>query len=331
MDLTARHFNDPDTAREYLECVRWPEGPVCPHCGVLGGHYRLEGRGGKKGTKARAGLLKCGSCRKQFSVTVGTVFERSKIPLHKWLLATALLCASKKGISSHQLHRTLGVTYKTAWFMSHRIREAMKEETPGKLGGGGGVFQLDETFIGGRKRKPHGTPRRDRRKNPDDKKRAKRWGGYGEDKAKVFALVERNTGKVRSFHVPDVTAATLRPIIWAHIDRRATIHTDDAKYYNRRTLGRYLGHQSVNHSMGEYVRGTVTTNHIEGYFSILKRGIYGIYQHVSREHLARYLAEFDFRYTNREQNDAERTDVALAGIEGKRLTYYQASSQAPAQ
>jgi transposase-like protein len=176
MDLTERHFNDPDAAREHLERVRWPEGPDCPHCGVLGGHYRLEGQGGKKGTRARAGLLKCGSCRKQFSVTVGTVFERSKIPLHKWLLATALMCSSKKGISSHQLHRTLDVTYKTAWFMSHRIREAMHETDLPPLGGDGSIVESDESFIGGRRRRPHGVPASKRKLKEGDEKRAKRWG-----------------------------------------------------------------------------------------------------------------------------------------------------------
>src|SRR6267142_4701327 len=173
MDLTAAQFNDPESARANLESVRWPNGPICPHCGEPERRYALKGK------SHRAGLWKCGACRKQYSVTVGTVFERSKIPLHKWLLATALLCASKKGVSSHQLHRTLDVTYKTAWFMSHRIREAMKEENPGKLGGGGGVFQLDETYIGGKKRRPHGMAD-SRRENPGDKKRAKRWGSYGD-------------------------------------------------------------------------------------------------------------------------------------------------------
>lgn len=319
MNLTDRRFHDPDVAREYLENQRWPNGPVCPHCGDAERTYALRGKA------HRPGLWKCGSCRKQYSVTVGTVFERSKIPLHKWLLATALLCASKKGISSHQLHRTLDVTYKTAWFMSHRIREAMREPTDGKLGGGGGTFEIDETFIGGKKRRPHGLPKSNKRSDAD-KKRAKRWGGYGEDKAKVFSLVERSTGRVRSFHVTDVTAATLRPIIWGHIDRKATIHTDEATVYNRRTLGRYHAHESVNHSMGEYVRGNVTTNRIEGYFSILKRGVYGVYQHVSSHHLHRYLSEFDFRYSNREITDAERADMALRGADGKRLTYYQARS-----
>src|SRR5258706_3395888 len=244
MDLTAPQFNDVYAARAYLEAIRWPEGPVCPHCGETERRYALKGK------SHRAGLWKCGSCRKQYSVTVGTVFERSKIPLHKWLLATALLCASKKGISSHQLHRTLGVTYKTAWFMSHRIREAMRDPNPGKLGGDGGTFEIDETYVGGKKRRPHGLPASKSPRTDEEKKRAKRWGSYGEDKEKVFSLVERKSGRVRSFHVADVTAATLRPIIWNHIDRKATIHTDEAAQYNQRTLGRYRSHESVNHSQG---------------------------------------------------------------------------------
>ena len=177
VDLTVKYFHDPDAAREYLEDLRWPDGPVCPHCGACEKVYRLKGSGGAKGKKARPGLLKCAECRKQFSVTVGTVFHRSKVPLHKWLLATALISASKKGYSSHQLHRTLGVTYKTAWFMSHRIREAMREENPGILGSGGGTFEIDETYIGGRKRRPHGLAERHKRP-ADGKKRAKRWGAH---------------------------------------------------------------------------------------------------------------------------------------------------------
>lgn len=316
MDLTAPHFNDADAAREYLEAIRWPDGAVCPHCGDSENAYALKGK------SHRAGLWKCGACRKQFSVTVGTVFERSKIGLHKWLLATALLCASKKGMSSHQLHRTLGVTYKTAWFMTHRIREAMRTENPAKLGSDSSTLEIDETFIGGKKRRPHNLPK-STRKNPA-KKHGKRWGTMGkDDKAKVFALVDRSTGEVRSFHVADVTANTLRPIIWENVDRRATIHTDEAVQYNRRSLGRFRKHESVNHSKGEYVRGNVTTNRIEGFFSILKRGIYGVYQHVSRAHLRRYLAEFDFRYSHRKTTDWERTIEALRGISGKRLMYRQ--------
>ena len=315
MDLTAPQFNDEDAARAHLEAVRWPNGPVCPHC------HETERRYALKGTAHRRGLWKCGACRKQYSVTVGTVFERSKIPLHKWLLATALLCASKKGMSSHQLHRTLGVTYKTAWFMSHRIREAMRDPKPGKLGGDGGTFELDETYIGGKKRRPHLMAASTKRRPDEPKKRRKRWGGTAEVKAKVFALVDRASGEVRSFHVADITADTLRPIIWENIGPRASIHTDEAAHFNRRTLGRYRRHESVNHSQGEYVRDNVTTNQIEGYFSILKRGIYGIYQHVSREHLSRYLGEFDFRYSNREAEDAVRADAALRGIGGKRLLY----------
>ncbi len=321
--FNAPQFTDPEKARQHLEALRWPDGPVCPHCGVTEGIWRLQGKGGAKGTKARPGLLKCGSCKKQFSVTVGTVFERSKIALNIWLQAVHLMCASKKGISSHQLHRMMGVTYKTAWFMTHRIREAMRELNPPKLGGNGGVFELDETWIGGKPRRPHGLPKGRHNKPEGEKKRAKRWGGYGEKKEKVFSLVERETGRVRSFHVADVTADALRPIIFGNIDRKAMLHTDESGVYAPRITGRYRGHKTVNHSLGEYVRGSVTTNRIEGYFSILKRGIYGTYQHVSSHHLKRYIGEFDFRYTNRELTDTERRDAALRGIEGKRLTYRQ--------
>lgn len=323
--FTAPQFTDPDKAREHLEALRWPNGPVCPHCGVTEGIYRLQGKGGKKGTQARPGLLKCGACKKQFTVTVGTVFERSKIGLHIWLQAVHLMCSSKKGISSHQLHRMMGVTYKTAWFMTHRIREAMRELNPPKLGGVGGVFELDETWIGGKPRRPHGMPTARKRKGAGEKRPAKRWGGYGEKKEKVFSLVERKTGRVRSFHVASITADTLRPLIWGNIDRKATLHTDESTVYGGRTTAGYRNHEAVNHSLGEYVRGTVTTNRIEGYFSILKRGIYGVYQHVSAEHLKRYVGEFDFRYTHRELSDSERRDEALRGIDGKRLMYRQSS------
>jgi transposase-like protein len=229
------------------------------------------------------------------------VFERSKIPLHKWILATHLLCSSKKGMSSHQLHRTLGVTYKTAWFMTHRIREAMKTEPTGKLGGNGGIVEIDETFVG---------------RKPGSKKRA----GYGH-KEPVFSLVERN-GNVRSFHVCDVKANTLRPILNDQIDKNTHIMTDDAVQYPK-ICQPFKAHSSVNHSAGEYSRGKAHTNTVEGYFSILKRGIIGTYHHVSSHHLNRYVNEFDFRYNNRKVTDTERATSTLKGIDGKRLTYRQ--------
>jgi transposase-like protein len=243
-------------------------------------------------------------CREQFSVTVGTVFERSKIPLTKWLMATYLLCSSKKGISSLQIQRTLGVTYKTAWFMTHRIREAMRNGFGSKLGGPGtsGIVEADETYFG--KTRGHGK------------------GAHLSKKQKVVALVERD-GHVRAFHVPTVTATTLKPILDGQIAESARLMTDAAGLYEKIGKG-FASHETVNHAIGEYVRGDVTTNTVEGYFGILKRGISGIYQHVSPAHLNRYVNEFSFRYNNRSAlgiDDAQRTDNALSGIGGKRLTY----------
>ena len=297
--LNAPHFHDDDKAREYLESLRWPDGPVCPHCGVIGNHYQLEGKAHRKG------LWKCSEaeCRKQFSVTVGTVFERSKIGLSKWLAAAYLLCSSKKGISSHQLHRTLGVTYKTAWFLSHRIRLAMKTSGPqGLMGGNGGVVEADETYIG---------------RKPGTKK--KRGPGH---KEQVFALVERG-GNVRSVHITGPMFDGIKQALKENVSPEAVLMTDDARMY-RKIAKQYASHMVVNHSAKEYVRGDAYTNTIEGYFSIFKRGMNGVYQHCDSQHLHRYLSEFDFRYNNRvalEIDDKERTDNALRGIGGKRLTY----------
>ena len=296
-DLTSPIYRDNDAARRYLESVRWPDGPYCPHCGVFDGVHRLGGKAGA------AGLLHCRTCRKKFTVTVGTLYERSHIPLHKWLLATHFLSASKKGMSAHQLHRMLGVTYKTAWFMAHRIREGMRDIKPDPVGGQNKVVEADETYIGGKAK--------NRAFGPPPKKEA------------VFALVERE-GKVHSFHVPAVNAKTLRPILVTHADRDSYLMTDEAGAYIR--VGReYSGHGTVNHSINEYVRGGFWyTNTVENYFSILKRGITGVYQHVSQQHLKRYLGEFDFRYNEREGlgvTDDERAVKALKGITGKRLTY----------
>ncbi len=294
-------FHDEDAARQFLEAIIWPNGPVCPHCGASGRICRIESQTKEKGKGARPGLRACGDCRRQFTVTVGTVFERSKIPLHKWLLATHLICSSKKGISSHQLSRTLKVTYKTGWFMSHRIREAMKPVNPEKLGGSNPV-EADETFVGikpGRKKKR----------------------GYAHKNA-VLSLVERN-GEVRSFHIPSVNAETLKPILKKQINQDAHLMTDDGRWYL--PIGpEFAKHDVVKHSQDEYVRGSVHTNTVEGFFSIFKRGIYGVYQHVSPFHLHRYTTEFDFRYNHRTKlgfDDTEREAQALKGISGKRLTY----------
>lgn len=306
--LNAPFFNDDNAAREYLEAVRWPNGPVCPHCGADDG-YTIEGVGGKKGTKARPGLYKCSNteCLKQFSVTVGTVFERSKIPLSKWLLAAFLLCSSKKGMSAHQLHRTLGVTYKTAWFLAHRIRFAMEDFGSGMMGSGGGVVEADETYIG---RKP-------------GRKMAR--AGFGH-KNTVFALVERG-GNVRSTHIMGEKFEAIKRELRGYVAPEARLMTDEAKFYKK--IGKeFADHQTVQHSKGEYVRGDRHTNTIEGTFSVFKRGMFGVYQHCRSQHLHRYLAEFDFRYNHRVAlgtDDMQRTRNALKGIEGKRLTYRTAN------
>ena len=297
MDLTGRKFHDVTAAREHLEAILWPDGPVCPHCGEYENIKKLKGK------SHRPGLHACNSCRGHFTVTVGTVLERSKIPLNKWVLGFHLMAASKKGMSAHQLHRMLGVTYKTAWFMAHRIREGMRDLSPDPVGGGNKVVEADETYVGGKAK--------NRAFGPPPKKEA------------VFALVERG-GKVHSFHVPAVNAKTLRPILVTHADRDSYLMTDEAGAYVR--VGReFSGHGTVNHSINEYVRGGFWyTNTVENYFSIFKRGITGVYQHVSQQHLKRYLGEFDFRYNERTGlgvSDDERADKALMGISGKRLTY----------
>lgn len=296
--LNAPHFHDETKAREHLEAIRWPNGPVCPHCGSVEQHYQLEGKA------HRPGLWKCKDCREQFSVTVGTVFERSKVPLTKWLAATYLMCCSKKGISSKQIERMLGVTYKTAWFMTHRIREAMKDTSTDQLGGAGtsGIVEADETYFG--------------------KTEGQGKGAHLSKKQKVVALVERK-GRVRAFHVPSVTAETLKPILEGQITKDARLMTDTAPVYKK--IGKsFKSHETVNHLENEYARGDVTTNSAEGFFGILKMGIGGVYQHVSPEHLKRYVSEFSFRYNNRiavKVDDKQRAVNALAGIGGKRLTY----------
>jgi transposase-like protein len=295
-DLENPIFQDADLAREFLEGVRWPNGPVCPHCGVMEGAHKLEGRA------SRPGLYQCNACHGQFTVTVGTVFERSKIALNKWLLATCLMSSSKKGMSAHQLHRMMGVTYKTAWFMAHRIREAMRNGSLAPMGGSGKIVEADETYIG-------------------RKKGTKKYRGY-EHKRAVLTLVERD-GSARSFHIQQATVKTVTPILQANINRETALMTDEAGPYYR--VGKsFARHETINHAEKEYARGDVSTNTVEGYFSIFKRGMKGVYQHCGEKHLHRYLAEFDFRYNNRASlkvTDIERTSKALAGIEGKRLTY----------
>jgi transposase-like protein len=305
-ELTNPAFTNEDEARKFLEASRWPEGPVCPFCGQMD---RVAKLGGKS---MGPGWYWCSDCRQKFTVRVGTLYERSHIPLHKWLFATHLMVSSKKGVSAHQLHRSLGLSYKSAWFMAHRIREAMAPKVPAPIGGTGKFVEADETRIGGKAiNKAYGPPPK---------------------KTIVLSLVERG-GEVRSFRVANVTAATLRPIIVKVASWKSDLMTDEGNWYTG-VGNEFASHGTVDHSWKEYARHAnwykdraayiISTNTVEGYFSLLKRGINGIYHHVSEAHLHRYLAEFDFRYNNRSAlgvTDGERAAKALKGIEGKRLTY----------
>lgn len=295
--LSAEHFHNEEAAYEFVEARIWPNGkPVCPHCGVIGGHYTLKGK------STRVGVRKCKDCRKPFTVKIGTIFESSHVPLRLWLQAIFLIASSKKGISSNQLHRTLGVTLKTAWFMSHRIREAMKSDDLPLMGGSGEVVEVDETYIG--------------RKQGIPKQRA----GWGHKNA-VLTLVQRGGGS-RSFHVDGTTSLDVLPIIRKNIARETRVMTDEAKVY--KNLGATFSHNTVNHGDGEYVRGDAHTNTVEGFYSVFKRGMKGVYQHCGEQHLHRYAAEFDFRYSNRVRlgvNDEQRAEKLLSGVVGKRLTY----------
>lgn len=308
MNLTDKIFHDDEAARIHLEAQRWPDGAYCPHCGECEKVTLLGGKSTKPGTYI------CKSCRTKFTVTVGTVFERSHIGLAKWMLAFRLMASSKKGVSAHQLHRSLDVTYKTAWFMAHRIREAMTDTTPSPLGGEGKVVEVDETYMGGKEANKH----RNKRETKRDA-----FGG----KQAVLTLVERS-GKARSFHVARVTAKTLRPIIVKTADRASHLMTDGARMYP--AVGReFASHSAVDHSAGEYVRaGFHHSNTVENFFSILKRGVYGTYHHVSEAHLARYLSEFDFRYNGRLDSDETRANAMLNATTGKRLTYRRPSEGA---
>lgn len=295
--FSAPHFNNDEAARKHLEAIRWPHGPVCPHCGTVGTAYQ----------RARPGLYRCAEkkCRKDFTATVGTLFERSHIPLSTWFRAVFLLCSSKKGMSSYQMHRMLGVTYKTAWFMTHRIREAMIPVNPSPLGGEGKTVESDETYIGRREG-------------------VKMTRGVIH-KIAVLSLVERG-GKVRSFKIGNANKKTVHDVLHRHLDHDSRLMTDDAWHYG--SCPGVKKHEKVNHSAGEYARGDATTNTVEGYFSIFKRGMVGTYQHCGEQHLHRYLTEFDFRYSHREAtgfDDTARATRAIMGVEGRRLTYHQAS------
>lgn len=305
-DLSAPHFHNEAEARKYLEALRWPDGPICPQCGTVNHAYATK----------RPGVYRCAEkgCRKDFSVAIGTIFERSHIPLDKWLLAFRLMCGSKKGMSAHQLHRQLGVTYKSAWFMAHRIRESMRDTNAGPLGGGGKIIEADETFM----------------KDAYGWSKSQGWHvkkGAGGKLYKIVTLVERG-GRARSVKVNHLKARDIRGVLRMNANFDSTLVTDEAQYYKK--IGReFAAHEAVNHGAGEYGRDDwVNTNTIEGFFSIFKRGMKGVYQHCSEQHLGRYLVEFDFRYSNRAAlkiDDAARTLIALKGAEGKRLYYSQAS------
>ncbi len=296
-DFSNPIFHDETKARKWLEARLWPDGPICPHCGTFDEATLMKGK------SHRPGLYNCNACRQPFTITVGTLYERSKIPLHKWLAATHLMMASKKGMSALQIGRMLGLSKKTAWFVCHRIRESLRESKFDEpLGGPNKVVEADETYVGGK---------------------AKNRKGKVPPKEAVVALVERD-GRVRSFHVQAVSAKTLRPILVTQVSRKSYLMTDDSTVYPK--IGKeYAGHGTVNHSIEEYVRGGFWhTNTVENYFSIMKRGITGVYHHVSQQHLKRYLAEYDFRYNEREAlgvSDAERMEKSIQGIVGKRLTY----------
>ncbi len=309
--LSKPYFHDEAAAFAFVEGIIWNGEPSCPHCGVVGRAYALKNVRSKASKKnpegvVRHGLKKCGACRQQFTVRKGTIFEESHLELHKWLQAIYLMCASKKGISALQLQRTLEVQYKTAWFLAHRIREAMRSGDLAPFGAEGGAVEVDETYIGREPGKPV--------------KRA------FHHKMKVLSLVDRSTGRVRSVVVDNIRPATIAPIVLDNLHREARLMTDEAGHYL--AVGReFADHGVVRHGQDEYVSTedrTIHTNTIEGYFSIFKRGMKGTYQHCSKKHLHRYLAEFDFRYSNRSARgceDQERTERALCGIVGRRLMY----------
>jgi transposase-like protein len=308
--FSAPHFRDDQEARKALESLLWPDGPVCPHCGVIGHAYATK----------RPGVYRCAEkeCRKDFTVTMKTVMERSKIALHKWLQAFHLMCSSKKGVSAHQLHRTLDVTYEAAWFMAHRIREAMRAGGLAPLGGNGGIVEADETYFGPVEKAKVRTKTTSGRPYT----RGSKTGRGGANKRPIVALVERG-GNVRTFHVPVADKVSVGKIVADNIARESRLHTDESRLYPE--IGQlFAAHETVKHSAGEYVRDDVHTNSAEGYFSIFKRGMRGVYQHCKEKHLHRYLAEYDFRYNHRialGYNDGDRAALAVKNAAGKRLTY----------
>ncbi len=308
--LDAKHFHDEAAAYAYLEGKIWPNGPVCPHC------QSGERIGKMQGKSTRLGVYKCYACRKPFRVTVGTVFEASHIPLRLWLQAVHLMACSKKGVSANQLHRILGVTLKSAWFMAHRVRKAMEQIGVAPIGGEGKVVEADETY--------HGWVEEPTDVSTRGKKFKSRYGSGVANKRAVLALVERG-GEARTFHIATADIKTVHSIMRANVAKQSRVHTDESGLYHIAPWY-FAKHETVKHSADEYVRGDVTTNSVEGYFSIFKRGMKGVYQHCSEKHLHRYLAEFEFRFNDRIArgiDDVNRADRALRGIVGKRLTYHQ--------
>lgn len=310
--LDSKLFHDEAAAYRFVEAKVWPNGPVCPHCKA-----DKDKVGKLEGKSTRHGVYKCYGCRKPFTVKVGTIFEASHVKMNLWLQAIYLMCSSKKGVSSNQLHRTLGVTLKTAWFMSHRIREAMKGDgETGPLGGEGKTIEADETFWG---------PKETVFKTGQGWVGVQGTGG----KSKVMAVVERG-GRARSMQTKVLSADVAQKFLTENADTASTLHTDEHRMYPK--IGKkFAAHETVKHGMGEYARGSVTTNTVEGFFSVFKRGMKGTYQHCGEQHLQRYLAEFDFRYNNRKSlgvDDVLRTETAVKGIVGKRLTYRTTSQRA---
>ena len=310
--LSKAYFHDEAAAFEHVESALWPDGPTCPHCGVIDNAYKLKGVRSKPSKKnpegkERHGLYKCADCRKQFTVRIGTIFEESHLPLTKWLQAIYLMCASKKGISAHQLHRILEVQYKTAWFLTHRIREAMSQGALNPFGGGGGDVEADETFIGTEPGVPKGRNFR--------------------HKMTVLTLVDRDSKQARSFVLDDMKPSSIAALVQGNVSKEARLLTDQARHYIFARSAFERGHGAVHHGKGEYVSFTdpvIHTQTVENYYSVFKRGMKGTYQHCAKHHLHRYLAEFDFRYNHRSANgieDGERAAIALRGVTGKRLTY----------
>jgi transposase-like protein len=299
-NLSRPEFHDEEAARKWLEAELWPNGPVCPHCKAVNQATKLEGKA------HRAGLYKCRPCGQQFTVTVGTLYESSKIPLHTWLAVTHLMMASKKGMSALQISRMIGRPYKTVWFLCHRIRESLRDTDLAPMGGPGGVVEADETYVGGKaKNRAY--------KEPAPKKA-------------VLSLIDREKGEVRSFHVPCVTAKTLKPIIVKNVEKATALMTDESLVYTGIGKG-FASHTTVCHSANEYVRlgSYAHINTAESFFSIVKRGIIGSFHHVSEAHLHRYMVEFDYRYNTRGMTDFERFQKSIPGIVGKRLTYRRPS------